>query len=93
MPEKYEGVLLLLREKGGRLFVDDPDLKVLLGAVHYRLATYIYYIRTKAHLKVRGIRSQEPGRRRQVIAYEIIASASPPPPQVEAPIDPAVIGR
>jgi hypothetical protein len=72
--EKYLRVLDLMKSKGGRLTVDDADLKVLLGTAPktgkeliYRVATYMSYIRRFAKLEVKTIRT---GKR--AVAYELI---------------------
>lgn len=85
--EKFEKVLKLMRDKGGRIDVNDPDLVALLGAVHYRLATYMYYIRKVALVNVRPIRgvSAGVGHKRKAIAYEIVKE-EPPVPMDDVPI-------
>jgi hypothetical protein len=76
--EKYERVLKLMQDKGGKLAVDDPDLLALLGRLVYRLPTYMSYIRRFAHLEVTGIRNTDParGNGRKVVAYELVAVAT-----------------
>lgn len=65
--EKYERVLALMKEKGGRLTVDDPDLVTLLGRLAYRISAYITFIRTKAKLEV-----QTETVDRKVVAYRLV---------------------
>lgn len=64
--EKYLKVLDLMKSKGGRVEITDPDLAALLGKVLYRLPTYMSRIRTSAHLDVVGVREG-----RKVVAYEL----------------------
>jgi hypothetical protein len=82
--QKYQRVLDLMKQKGGKIAVTDPDLKALLGRLIYRLPTYISYIRRFANLEVTGIRNADPalGNGRKVVAYELAAVAVP----VEAPV-------
>jgi hypothetical protein len=85
MPRKKTGmlwtkVLELMRNKGGRVELTDPDLENLLGRTMYRISTYMWYIRTQAQVEVRAIRNG-----RKVVAYELAA--------VQAPAGRAVVSR
>ena len=68
----YEQVAALMQRKQGRILVNDPDLDavtVVQGkSTKYRLATYMWEIRTKMSLAVLPIRQG-----RCVIAYEVPA--------------------
>jgi hypothetical protein len=77
--QKYEHVLKLMQQKGGGVDVNDPDLVALLGDLPHKLPTYIWYIRSVAHLEVKGIRNTDPvkGNGRKVVRYELVAVASP----------------
>lgn len=70
--EKYERVLELMKQKGGKVSVTDADLTALLGRLIYRLPTYMSFIRRFAKLDVKGIREG-----RKVVAYELAALAAP----------------
>lgn len=84
MAEKYERVLELMKTRGGRLAINDPELIELLGpvgpkgtkradgtpSVWYRLPTFIHFIRKRANLDVRGLRKG-----RLVESYELVASS------------------
>lgn len=57
--EKYEKVLELMKRKGGKLQVEDPELGAVLGTAKksgkpltYRLHVYMSYIRRFARLEV-----------------------------------------
>jgi len=68
--EKYEKVLKLMQDKGGRVAVNDADLSNLLGRLAYRIPTYMSQIRRQAKLEVKNIREG-----RKVVAYELAALA------------------
>lgn len=70
--EKWQHVLTLIRQKGGAIATDDPDLVALLGDVIYRLPTYISYIR-RSGVPVRAIRATDKPAtgRRHVARYEV----------------------
>lgn len=79
--EKYLKVLELMKTKGGKIEVSDPDLTALLGRVNYRLPTYMSFIRRKAKLEVTGIRIG-----RKVVAYELVALAPADAPTLETAV-------
>lgn len=68
----YEKVAELIKQKQGRVHVNDPDLDAVTAvqgkSTKYRLATYMWEIRTKMSLAVVPIRQG-----RSVIAYEVPA--------------------
>lgn len=85
--EKYEKVLNLMRSKGGRVELTDPELLTLLERENgkknltYRISAYMWSIRKIAHLDVRSIRQG-----RKVVAYELesmIPAGGPVEPQDE----------
>ena len=75
--EKWTRVLALIRQKGGAIATDDPDLVALLGGVLYRLPTYITYIR-RSGVPVRAIRATDKPAmgRRHVARYELGETSS-----------------
>jgi hypothetical protein len=68
MARKYEKVLELMKNKNGRVSVDDAELLTLLGRLKYRMASYMSGIRRRAKLDVRAVRDG-----RKVVAYELSA--------------------
>lgn len=77
--EKYEKVLALMKSKGGKINVDDPELIALLGDAKksgkpliYRIAVYMSYIRRFAKLEVKANRNK-----RIAVSYELIDVTSP----------------
>ena len=85
MAEKYLKVLDLMKSKGGKIAVDDPELVTLLGAskksgkpLIYRIAVYMSYIRRFAKLEVKTNRVK-----RQAISYELVDVTSPVSPPGE----------
>lgn len=78
MERKYAKLIKLMESKGGRVEVTDPDLVLLLGKAHYRVASYIWDIKHYAGLEVKAVRTG-----RKVVAYELVALA-----QTSAPAEP-----
>jgi hypothetical protein len=89
MARKFTKVLDLMKAKGGRIEVGDPDLATALGPLFYRRASYFSNIRKRAGLEVAAVREG-----RHVVAYELVAvsqSAEPAPtPETTAPVTPTV---
>lgn len=87
--ELYEKVLKLMQTKpNGKIDVNDPELVTLLGDTHYRLPTYISFIRKKAKLDVdaiRGLVEEKDGQtttnNRKVTAYQLVAVAATEQPE------------
>lgn len=77
MARKYEKVLSLMKDKGGRIEVADADLQATLGRLIYKTPGYMSCIRRYAKLEVRSIRDG-----RKVVAYELAALI---PAAVETP--------
>lgn len=72
MPEKYEKVLDLMKQKGGRIEVDDPDLKAILGEeLMYRVSVYFSFIRRFSKLEVNAERKG-----RKVVAYSLVKTGA-----------------
>lgn len=81
MVRKYVKVLDVMRAKGGRVAVNDPDMLAVMGNLTEKhVASLMWRIRTHAGLEVRGIRNG-----RKVVAYELVAMASDP--VVDATVD------
>lgn len=68
--EKHECVLELMKSKGGRIEVSDPDLHALLGRLIYRLSVYMSFIRRFSKLEVCAERAAGP--KRNVTAYALV---------------------
>lgn len=90
--ELYEKVLKLMQTKpSGKIDVNDPELVSLLGKTHYRLPTYISFIRKYANLDVNALRGlveddkANPGQtvtnNRKVTAYQLVAVAATEQPE------------
>lgn len=65
--EKYEHVLALMKRKGGRLELSDPDLHQLLGPMVKRVSVYMSFIRRFSKLDVQSERQGK-----TVVAYSLI---------------------
>jgi len=85
LAEKYLKVLDLMKSKGGKVAVNDPDLLAIVGnsrktgeSLEYRLTVYMSYIRRLAKLEVKTIRSK-----RKAIRYELVDVTSPMSPPGE----------
>lgn len=67
MAMKYTRVLELMKSKGGRVEINDPELATALG--DYKAVGAMSDIRRLAKLEVRTIREG-----RKAVAYELVAS-------------------
>jgi hypothetical protein len=74
MAMKYTKVLDLMRRKGGRVEITDPELATVLG--DYKAVGAMSDIRRFAKLEVRTVREG-----RKAVAYELVATT----PVVDAP--------
>jgi hypothetical protein len=73
MVRKFQKVLDVMRAKGGRVELNDPDMLAVMGGLTEKhVPSLMWRIRTHAGLEVRGIRSG-----RKVVAYELVALATP----------------
>ena len=80
MARKYEKVLKLMQDKGGRIAVEDADLQTTLGRLIYKTPGYMSCIRRYAKLEVRAVRNG-----RKVTAYELVAMVPETPAVADAP--------
>jgi hypothetical protein len=67
MAMKYEKVLELMKTKGGRVDINDPELATVLG--DYKVVGAMSDIRRLAKLEVRTIREG-----RKAVGYELVAT-------------------
>lgn len=67
--EKYQLVLDLMKARGGRVEVADPELQALLGKMAPRISVFMSHIRRLAKLEVKTIRDH-----RKAIAFELVVA-------------------
>jgi len=73
MARKYTKVLEVMKAKGGRVELTDPDLNQVLGRLMYKVSGYMSCIRRYAHLEVKAVRDG-----RKVVAYELVSLTAAP---------------
>jgi hypothetical protein len=88
MQKMYEKVADVVKSKQGIVAVNDPDLDAVLmvngKSTKYRLATYMWEIRTKMNLAVVPVRTGRMVTSYEVPAFKVVAALDAPVAAVAA---------